>query len=206
MNIEKLHDLEKRFLSVYTEGFNSEDMKKVTKKHNLQKQVDNIHSVCSKKSFKTGLNMYDDLIKIVGRSSVVSVFEKMKFRDVARELDVTEKHMLIDSVYEMIHGDEEYGFNMIVNLLAPYKLAKWPIITIFRSYYYPQTDIFVKPTTVKKIIKYLELENITYSPKANYEFYNKYRYYFNVLKDSVSSETLKPNNPAFSGFLMMSIQ
>jgi hypothetical protein len=206
MNIQKLNRLEDGFLTVYKEGFKSTELKELTKKHNLQKQVDNIHKVCSKESFETGLNMYDDLVKIVGRSSVVSVFEKMKFRDLSKEFDLSEKHMLIDAVYELIHGDEELGFNMVVQLLAPYKLAKWPIITIFRSYYYPYTDIFVKPTTVKKIIKYLELEHIEYSSKANYLFYNKYRQYFNILKDNIRNDTVKPNNPAFSGFLRMMIQ
>lgn len=206
MNIEKLKDLEERFLSVYPDGFETEELKQMSKKHNLKKQCDNIHKVCSKDSFKSGLNMYDDLCKIVSRSSIVSVFEKMKFRDLSKEFDVTEKHMFIDSVHEMIHGDEKYGFTMMVNLLAPYKLAKWPIITVFRSYYYPQTDIFVKPTTAKKIIKYLELEDIVYSPKASFEFYDRYRYLFNILKGSVTNDSIKPNNPAFSGFLRMTIQ
>ncbi len=206
MNIKRLKDLEERFLSEYKDGFESEDMKKIAKKHNLQKNVNNIHIVCSKDNFKEGLNIYDDIVKVVTKSSLVSVFEKMKFRDLVKELDLIERHMLIDAVYELLHGDEQEGFELMVNLLSPYKLAKWPIITVFRAYYYPQNDILIKPTTVKKIIKYLELEDVVYSPKANYAFYNRYRLYLNELKKHVANETLKPNNPAFSGFLMMTIQ
>ena len=157
-----------------------------------------------KENIKLGLSSYNDIIKVVGKSSMVSVFEKMKFRDLAKELDDTDKHFLLESIYELLHGNEELGFNMMISLLEPYKLAKWPILTVWRAYWNIEYDVFIKPTTVKKIIKYLELENIEYSPKATYEFYKKYRTSLNELKAYVDP-SLKPNNPAFSGFLMMTI-
>ncbi len=205
MNEQKLKYLESAFLSQYKNGFNDEELQKVGKKHNLKKRTENIHNVCSEEALNQGLANYENVVKVVGTSSLVSVFEKMRFRDLSKELDDLEKHMFLDAVYELIHGDEEIGFQMMYDLLSPYKLAKWPIITIFRAYYYPHNDIFVKPTTVKKIISYLELEDIHYTPKVNYDFYKKYRIYFNQMKDLVENETLKPNNPAFSGFLWMSI-
>ena len=204
MNINKLIRLESEFLHQYPNGFKSEEMVKVKKKHNLNKVTEYLKKVCSKENMKLGLSVYDDVIKVVSKSSMVSVFEKMKFRDLAKELDNLDKHFLKDSIYELIHGDEENGFNMMISLLAPYKLAKWPIITVWRAYWNIEYDVFVKPTTVKKIINYLELEDIKYTPKVNYDFYKKYRVYINELKKNVIP-SLKPNNPAFSGFLMMTI-
>lgn len=204
MNINKLIRLESDFLFQYPKGFDSDEMLQIKKKHNLNKVTEYLKRVCSKENMKLGLSVYDDIIKVVSRSSMVSVFEKMKFRDLARELDNIEKHFLLDSIYELIHGNEEQGFNMMISLLEPYKLAKWPILTVWRAYWDVEYDVFIKPTTVKKIISYLELEDIKYSPKANYDFYKKYRIYINELKKNVVP-SLKPNNPAFSGFLMMTI-
>lgn len=204
MNINKLIRLESDFLLHYPLGFNSEEMIEIRKKHNLNKVSSYLKKVCSKENLKLGLSVYGDIIKVVSRSSMVSVFEKMKFRDLAKELDDIEKHFLLDSIYELIHGDEKMGFNMMISLLEPYKLAKWTILTVWRAYWNIEYDVFVKPTTVKKIINYLELEDIKYTPKANYEFYHKYRIYINELKQHVIP-SLKPNNPAFSGFLMMTI-
>lgn len=204
MNIKRLKQSEARFFSTYKQGFNDEELKKVGKKHNIQKHVDNIHNLCSKESFKQGLNIYEELTKIVLKSSLVSVFEKVKFRDLVKEFDLTERKLFIEAIYELIHGDEQYGFEAMVNLLLPYKLAKWPIITIFRAYYFPHDDIFIKPTTVKNVIKTFELEDIKYTPKVNYDFYQKYRIYFNEMKKHVDPN-LAPNNPAFSGFLMITM-
>ena len=204
MNLNKLKELEKKFFIMYPNAFENEELKKHGKKHNIQKRHENVLEVCSKENLEKGLSVFDDVAKVVVRSTLVSVFEKVKFKDLVKMFDDIEKHMYLDGVYELLHGDEEQGMKMLVDLLGQYKLAKWPIITIYRAYYYPQTDIFVKPTTVKKIIQHLELEDIKYTPKVNFEFYKKYRVYFNELKKHVDSR-LYPNNPAFSGFLMVTI-
>ena len=205
MNKNKLEYLEHKFISVYPDAFDNEELKKHSKKHNINKHFENARKYCSKEYLDQGLYALDDVVKIVTRSTLVSVFEKMRFRDLVKELDVTEKKLIVSSVKELIHGDEEYGFNSLVSLLSPYKLAKWPIITIFRAYYYPHDDIFVKPTTVKKILAFLEVDDMKYTSKVNYDFYRKYRTLFNSLKLYVDKK-LSPNNPAFSGFLMLTIE
>ena len=205
MNKTKLLNCEKEFLSTYPDGFESEDMKRIGKKHNIQKHVDYIHKVCSKKHLKAGLTSYSDVLKVITRSSMVSVFEKMRFRDACNDFDKHEKLEFLDAVYEIIHGDEKKGFNKLLSIFTPYKLAKWPILTAWKAYYYPHSDVFIKPTTVKKIIVYLELKDIVYSPKASYGFYKKYRRKMKEMKAVIKTESLKPHNPAFSGFLMMTI-
>ena len=205
MNIKKIKQLEARFLSRYHEGFKSDELKTIGKKHNLSKLVDYTHQVCSTENLKKGLSIFFDVTKVISKSSMVSVFEKMRFRDLVKEFDNTEKILFLEAIYNLIHLDEELGFNQLYDMLAPYKLAKWPIITCYRAYYNINYDVFVKPTTVKKILKFMEIEDIKYTPKVNYEFYAKYRDYINEMKNHVD-ESLRPNNPAFSGFFMMTIE
>ena len=204
MNINKVIRLQDDFLLHYPEGFESREMISIKKKHNLNKISDYLKIVCSKDNMKLGLSVYDDIMKVISRSSMVSIYEKMDFRDLAKELDDVNKHYLLDSIYELIHGDEKLGFNMMVSILEPYKLAKWPILTVWRAYWNLEYDVVVKPTTVKKIIKHLELENIKYTPKVNYEFYKEYRKHINEIKKHVMT-SLRPNNLTFTGFLMMTI-
>jgi len=204
MNINRLKVLESKFFAMYPEGFMDDKFKAVSKKHNFKKVSQFVRDVCSEESLKQGLYAIDDIMRVVSKSSMVSVFEKMRFRDLVREFDVTEKMLVVAAINELIHGDEEEGFTELYNMLSPYKLAKWPILTVFRAYYYPEYDVLVKPTTVKKILKYLEIEDIQYSPKASYDFYNKYRDHINFLKKQVDPR-LSPHNPAFSGFMMITI-
>ena len=151
MNVKRIKQLEARFLSRYNDGFDSDEMKEIRKKHNLSKLVDYIHNVCSEENLKQGLNIFFDVTKIISKSSMVSVFEKMRFRDLVKEFDNNEKILFLEAIYNLLHLDEELGFNQLVDMLAPYKLAKWPIITCFRAYYNMNYDVFVKPTTVKKL-------------------------------------------------------
>ncbi len=204
MNINKLKVLESKFLAIYPGGFDNDELRQRTKKHNFNKISQFVKDVCSEDSLARGVNAIDDIMRVVSKSSMVSVFEKMRFRDLVREFDLTEKALVVAAVNELIHGDEEEGFTELYNMLSPYKLAKWPILTVFRAYCYPDYDVLVKPTTVKKILRFLEIDDIEYSPKASYDFYNKYRKYINLLKKQVDSR-LSPHNPAFSGFMMITI-
>lgn len=206
MNKKRLKRLEKLFLETYPDGFFDPKMRKISKKHNLGKLVDYIHEVCSQENLQKGANAFPDVVKVISKSSMVSVFEKMRFRDFCSELDEIERIEFIDAISELIHGNEKLGFNRLVRILAPYKLDKWTLITCWRAYYNASYDVFVKPTTVKKIIDHLELEDCVYSPKVTYGFYRKYRIQINKMKELIKEESLKPSNPAFSGFLMMTIK
>lgn len=204
MNLDKLKQVEKEFLLRYPEGFETEELKEAGKKHKIQKNIDYIHKVCDKEYMKQGLHVYNDVMKVLTNSSLVSVFEKVRFKDFIKEIDTHDKHELMGSIFEMLHGDEEEGFNRLVSLLDFYKLAKWPLITVWLAYYDINYQVFIKPTTVKKIINHLELEDITYSSKPNYQFYTKYRHYLNEMKKRVDKR-LQVNNPAFSAIFMLTL-
>lgn len=141
-------------------------------------------------------------IRMVSRSSMISVFEKPKYRDWIRGMTNDEQETFAYAFRDILHGDQEYGFNMMLGLLAPAKLAKWTLMTILPNYYAPLDEVFIKPTTVKGIIQYLELKDLVYKPTPTYAFYVKYRAQLIEMRNEVH-ESLRPYNAAFSGFLMM---
>jgi len=94
---------------------------------------------------------------------------------------------------------------MILDLLKREKLVKWSLMTVCQTYFHPQQDVFVKPTTVKGVIEYFELENLQYRPTPSWAFYEAYRSAFLDMKARVD-KSLSPTNAAFSGFLWMTIR
>lgn len=204
MNYEKLKEAEEKFFMDYPEGFNDPEMIKIGKKHKLGKISEFANEVFTPEKFENVDQVCEDMIRLVSKSSMVSLFEKPKFRDAVRSFSKNERKILAKGVYELIHGDEEEGFNMVLDLLSDYKLAKWTLISVFRCYMYPEYDLLFKPTTVKGIITKYEIKDLVYKPRPNYEFFVRYRDIINEMKKHVDS-SLSPNNPSFSGFLMMTM-
>ena len=96
------------------------------------------------------------------------------------------------------------GFDAMIDLLHTEKLAKWSLISIIPAYYSPSTEVFVKPTTTKNVIKHFEIKDLIYKPRPSWDFYQRYRAIINSAKDKVDN-SLSPSNAAFSGFLMMAM-
>lgn len=67
-----------------------------------------------------------------------------------------------------------------------------------------QDEVFIKPTTAKGVIAHFELEGLDYKPTPSWDFYQRYRDARLEMKQYVDP-SLSPNNPAFSGFLMMTM-
>ncbi|MBI9101887.1 MAG: hypothetical protein JEY99_05690 [Spirochaetales bacterium] len=205
MNRLKLKAAEKSFLTRYPGGFSHPDMVTISKKHKPEKMQSMAQEFFAPDQFENSDTVIEHMIKVVSTSSMVSVFEKPKFRDVARGLGEDEKMGLSRGLYEFLHGDEETGFEIMVEILQLHKLAKWTLITVYGAYYNPEREVFVKPTTVKGIIKNFEIPDLIYKPIPTYDFYNKYRDVINEMKGLVDP-ALRPGNAAFSGFLMMSME
>jgi hypothetical protein len=92
----------------------------------------------------------------------------------------------------------------MLSVLQTGKLAKWSLMTILPVYFNPQQEVFVKPTTAKGVIKYFELESLEYKPMPSWEFYKTFRETILEMRSMVDA-SLAPNNAAFTGFLMMSM-
>jgi len=206
MNISKLKQAEAEFLHRYPGGFdNPEIIATRNKKHKPDQMIAFAQESFSKRNFKLPEQIVQNMVKIVSRSSIISVFEKQRFRDFVNEFPPPTKNLLAHGLEESLHGQEQTGFEIILELLKDGKLAKWSLMTVCQTYFHPQRDVFIKPTTVKGIIEYFELKDLQYKPTPSWAFYEAYRYTFHEMKSKVD-KSLSPTNPAFSGFLLMTIR
>jgi len=202
MNLSKLREAEEKFFIRYPGGFNNPELIEIGKKHKMNKMIQLAMESFSKENFNDPELIIESMIKIISRSSLVSVFEKPKFRDLVKLLKGDDKEFLAKGLEKLLYGHEQEGFEMILAILKSGKLAKWPLMTICQTYFRPQVEVFVKPTTVKGIIEFLELDTLTYKPAPTWAFYEEYRRIINEIKQQVDP-SLSPYNAAFSGFLMM---
>lgn len=203
MNIEKLKLAEAHFLQMYPKGFADPDLERIGKRHRVEKMTEFTQAAFAKKQFNNERQVIEDLIKTVSRSSMVSMFEKPKFKDHINSLSKNDQSSVVAALKKMLHGNQEKGFNALLDILADGKIAKWSLMTIAMVYFNSQTEVFVKPTTAKGIINMLELD-LTYKPRPYWEFYVGYRSAITEIK-AIVDPSLSPNNAAVTGFLMMSL-
>lgn len=205
MNLEKLKQVEADFFLRYPGGFDNPEMIAIRKVHKLDKMIELTQASFAKPNFKLPDLIVENMVKVITRSSLISVFEKPKFRDFARALPYEEKQVLAGGLGEFLHGDQQSGFETMLYILRTGKLAKWSLMTVCPAYFRPQVEVFIKPTTVKGIIQTFELEDLHYHPAPVWEFYERYRAAINQMKTFVDP-SLSRYNIAFSGFMMRSMQ
>ena len=104
MNIKRLKQLERDFLARYPEGFDSPEMKEVVKRHKPDKMYKLAQESFEAFKFDNPSFIIDKMIEIVTKSSMVSLFEKPKFRDYVKAMDYDEKEALSDALREFLHG------------------------------------------------------------------------------------------------------
>ena len=203
MNKKKLLLAEARFMRRYPGGFLNPEMQAIGKKHKVNKMFALAQDEFARKKFRDPEAMAESMVKMVSRSSLVSVFEKPRFRDVVRTMAHSEKEILTTGLEDFLHGRQQRGFEAMTMTLAQWKLAKWPLLTVIPNYYRPTEEVLIKPTTVKGVINYFDIKNLTYSPTPTWDFYQRFRDEILKMKPLVD-DSLAPSNAAFLGFLMMS--
>ena len=204
MNEVKLKKAQAQFFENFPGGFAHPEMIKIGKKHKMDKMVEFAQEAFSRNACQKVAQTCDHMIKLVSRSSMVSMFEKPKFRDFIQSLNDSDKSFLVDALDNLLHGKQQVGFEAMVDLLKTAKLAKWSLVSIIPAYYQPTTEVFVKPTTAKNVIRFFEVEQLIYKPTPTWAFYQAYRDLINQMKRQCD-KSLSPSNAAFSGFLMMSM-
>lgn len=192
------------FLHRYPGGFDNDELKQVVaRKHNVGRLSEFTAEALHRGNFAKPGAILDAVVKIVSRSSMVSMFEKPKFRDYVNGLARGDREELVAGYKRLLHGRQERGFDDVLAILADGKLAKWSLMTIHLHHFRPQVDVFVKPTTTKNVIRQFELEGLEYRPRPSWSFYERYRDAITEMKAHLDP-SLAPNNAAFTGFLMMS--
>ncbi|WP_331775063.1 hypothetical protein [Sulfurospirillum sp. 1612] len=205
MNIEKLKNTQAYFFELYPKGFEDIGLQPVMKRHNTAKVEAHVRTLFAPDQFANPELICENFTKIVSRSSLVSLFEKPKVRDMIKGMGHEQKDMLSIGLYELIHGDKRAGFESMVDVLLIHRLAKWSIITLIPYYYARNKNFFIKPTTTKNIIKFFELEGLVYKPRPSYDFYVAYTKTLKKMQALVH-KSLSFENAAFTGFLMMAME
>jgi len=205
MNLKKLKIIEEHFFEIYPKGFEDEGLAKIVKRHNVAKLTAFAHEAFTKEKFSNAQQIVEDMAKVVSRSSLISLFEKPKFRDAVKSMSIERKDMLSIGLYEMLHGSFKNGFNIMLDILAEEKLAKWSLLSVIPYYYAPKKHLFIKPTTTKNVLKYFEIEEIVYKPRPSYVFYSRYKKILAQFKKEVNKK-LSNDNAKFTGFLMMGME
>ena len=204
MNLGKLKRSAEVFLQRYPGGFDNPEIIAIRKKkYNVDKMIAFAQESFARRNFKLPDQIVQNMIKVVSRSSVISVFEKPRFRDFLESFSPDDQRWLASGVEELLHGNEQTGFEVILNILKSGKLAKWSLMTVCQTYFHPQRDVLVKPNTVKGIIDYFELNDLQYKPAPTWAFYEAYRSAIHEMKATVHP-SLAPSNAAFSWFLLLS--
>ena len=205
MNREILKRSEDLFLMRYPDGFDDPRLMAVSKKHKLDKMYDHAKEIFGPDRFDDPQQLIEECVKLISRSSLVSVFVKTALRNLIKDSEMMFKIALADSLREMVHGDQKRGFEAVAECLGEHRLAKWTILTVVLLYMDPEHEVFIKPTTVKNVIKFFELDGIEYSSKVNFDFYKGYRERFVEMRGLVHPMVGR-DNAVFSGFLMMAMQ
>jgi len=205
VNKQKLRQAEANFLQRYPGGFSDPEMTHIKKKHNIDKLAEFTQQSFARNNFNRPELIAESLVKVVSRSSMVSRFEKPKFRDFIRALNSHEREALAASVEKRLYGRRKgQGFDEIIGMLSHHKLAKWAVISVVPFYFAPEKEAFVKPTTAKGILRFLEVDDLVYKPMPSWAFYRGYRSLLDEIREEVVP-TLSPNYAALTGFMMMSI-
>lgn len=205
MNLEKLKDMEAEFLTFYPTGFEDANFFPTMKKFNPSKLEEFTKENLKKENFSNPNLVVDAFFKIIQKSVLVSLFDKLKFRDMLAGLTSYEKDMLSIELYELLHGNQKDGFEGLVEYLSQYNLAKWTIISVVLYYNDRQKEYFIKPTTTKNVIKYFEIKDLIYKPIPSFEFYDSYKKVLNKMKKNVD-KSLSFDNAAFTGFLRIGME
>ncbi len=205
MKLEKLKIMEEHFFETYPKGFEDEYFVPMLKRHNVAKLSAFTQEVFSKEKFSYPEQIVENMTKVVSKSSMVSLFEKPRFRDAMLAMSLEKKDMLSIGLEEMLHGSFKKGFNIMLDILVEEKQAKWSLISVIPYYFSPKKHFFIKPTTTKNILKYFEVEEIVYKPRPSYEFYRDYTKMLKTFKKEVN-KNLGDNNAKFTGFLMMGME
>lgn len=205
MNFEKLKEAEASFFTFYPKGFEDEALLPIIKRHNTAGIGKSVQEMFAPERFSRTEEIGENFAKIVSKSSLISLFEKPKVRDMVKLMSMEQQDMFAIGLYELLHGKKEKGFGILVDVLSTYKLAKWSLVTLIPYYYARDKAFFIKPTTTKDIIKFFEIEGITYKPRPTYEFYAKYTKVLEEMKSQVSP-LIGEDNAGFTGFLMMAMK
>jgi hypothetical protein len=205
VNIQRLKEAEAAFLGRYPLGFDDPGLAPIRKRHNVVQLANFARDNLTELTIDKPTAFCELLVKIVGRSSMVSRFEKAPFRECVASLTSKDRRRLADAYRRRLFGRKKrQGFDEIVEFFAPFRLARWSLTSAVPFYLAPTREVFVKPTTAKKIVAQLEAEGLEYHARPDWPFYDGYRRLIREVKQHLDP-SLTSNNAVITGLLMSTL-
>jgi len=87
LNKERLREAQERFFMKYPNGFSDPQFLEQVKKHKIEKMRNLAADSFSLEQFENPDMIADSMIKIVVQSSMISIFEKPRFRDCVKGMN-----------------------------------------------------------------------------------------------------------------------
>lgn len=197
----------KKFKILYPNGFEDEKWKEGEKKYKVEKINSFVDNNISKKIFENYINtnqtgkIIELIEKIISLSSVVSVFEKIAFRNFINEAN----NKIIDSfailLNNMLYGkDFEENFDSFSDFLVSNKylgkntnIAKWTLVTSILAHIKRNEEVLIKPNTAKYISKILQ-KPFYYISVPNIITYNDYKKIVMEFKNELEKDFMPRDN------------
>ncbi|WP_293764000.1 hypothetical protein [uncultured Aquitalea sp.] len=174
-------DIDHDFLLRFPGGLADPDWQALGKKH---KSVDSVMRLCreglAEEAMTAALSenrlaeLTETCRQIIGRSTTVSTFEKMAFRNYLAFRDV--HRPFLEALFDLLHRFGPDSFTRFVEALQLCRNdnnanpAKWPVVTCFLAYSRPDEHVCIKPTTIKKVAARLGVD-IGYQSLPNFDTY-----------------------------------
>ena len=170
------------FLLRFPNGLDDEEFLELGKKHKSSSKIlEMVKNEIDLESFQLEDNYHVSkniglIIKMVTKSTMVSVFEKVAFKNYLADPLV---HVsFLQSLYAMLKNLNEDTMAEFVGVLnyrrldSSKKVATWPIVTFFLIYFDEYNEVYIKPTTIRRLAKLLEFD-IKYESTPNYMTYQR---------------------------------
>jgi len=168
------------FLLRFPGGLDDEEFNELGKKHRssdkildtIKNDVD-LNSFILEDDYHINKNI-ETITKLVTKSSMISVFEKVTFKKYIADKKI--QATFLKALYEMLTNLNENTMSEFVGVLnlknaeLNKRVATWPLVTFFLVYFNDNNEIFIKPSTIKKLGKLLEYD-IKYESIPNYMTY-----------------------------------
>jgi hypothetical protein len=203
MNKSVLLKAQDDFVKQYPGGFGHEDLQVLRKKFKMELHTTFAQERFAADQFDRPADIVRSMAELGSKSAMVSMFEKPKLKEAVNNLSSVGRRKWSDALYEILHGEQQEGFDQLVSEMAKQQLAKWTLVTLVPGYYAPNDEVFVKPSTTKMIVKQLELD-LTYKPTPSWAFYSEYRKSLRQMR-RLTKQVKAKSYPAFTGFLMMTL-
>lgn len=175
--------IDQMFLNRFAGGIEDIEFLEMAKKHRSSDKILELAKSLELDDFISASSLkrqaqIDILLQMVQRSTMISTFEKMAFKNYMSNREM--HSIFLSSLRSLLLDNSVHTFNDFVDVLLMQKhaynanIAKWPIITFLLLYNSPYEEVFVKPTTIKKVAAFLQVD-IAYTSLPNFETYRLIR-------------------------------